>query len=245
MTTPNDQIAALTADVATIRQKLTKNAAELVRVEALGEPARNACQAAEALRQQRADILSRLIVSGSGKLTSSELDRVEAAIEASRPDERRAEDLLSAQAGVLGSLRQQRADLERNLSEQTRAVLLAQHHAARREIEDEALPAVLAAAEELRMAYGRLVGLRSAHSINANLIQERCGGTKPFSESAFHPYSFNVAMHGVEFPHPHQLGRFSVASECRDASRDALHRWGSIGDEVPTVCESKLWPPLG
>lgn len=244
MTTQTDQIADLTADVATTRQKLNKNADELVRVEALGEPARNACQAAEALRQQRADILSMLIVSGSGKLTSSELDKVEAAIEASRPDERRAEDLLAAQAGVLGSLRQERAELERNLSVQTRAVLLAKHHAARNEIEKEALPAVLAAAEVLRMAYGRLVGLRSAHSINAKLIQERCGGTKPFSESEFQPYSFNVEMHGVVFPHPHQFGRFSVASECRAASCEALYRWGSIGEEVPTGYESHIWPPL-
>lgn len=239
----NDHITTLTADIATTRQKLTKNAADLVRVEAVGEPARKACQAAQDLRQQRANILSRLIVSGSGKLTSRELDTVEAAIEAARPDEHRAQDLLSAQEGVLATLRQEGADLAQHLAKQTHAVLLAKHEAGRQEIEAEALPAVLVAAEALRVAYGRLAGMRAAHGINAELIQERCGGQKPYSAHKFHPHTFELNCWGVEWPAPHQLG-FSAATECRDACADTLRRWGSIGEEVPTIHEARIWPPL-
>lgn len=237
----NDHITTLTADITTTRQKLAKNAAELVRVEAVGDPARKTCQAAQELRQQRADILSRLIV--SGKLSSRELDELDATIEAAGPGERRAEDLLSAQAGVLANLRQGGADLAQHLAQQTHAVLLAKHEAAREEIETEALPAVLAAAEALRVAYGRLAGLRSAHGTNAALIQERCGGHRPHGADTFQPHGFTLECHGVTFPAPHQYG-FSAATECRNACREALHRWGSIGDDVPAIHESRVWPPL-
>jgi hypothetical protein len=241
MTALNDQIATLTADIATTRQKLAKNAAELVRVDAVGGPARKTCQSAQDLRQQRADILSRLIVSGSNKLTSRELDAVDAAIEASRPDERRAEDLLSAQASVLQSLREEGAALEQLLAEQTTAVLLKKHEAARLEIEDDAVPAVSAAIEVLRVAYGRLSGLRTAHAANADLIKERCGVAVRSAADKYQPYAFNLTMHGMNLP---LLGRVNAASECRDTCRDALHRWGTIGDEVPAIHDSRVWPPL-
>lgn len=238
----NDHITALTDDIATTRQKLAKNAAELVRVEAVGDPARQTCQAAQELRQQRADLLSRLIV--SGKLSSRELDALDATIEAAGPGERRAEDLLNAQAGVLANLRQERADLEQRLAKQERAVLLAQHEAAGAEISAEALPAVLAAAEALRVAYARLAGLRSAHAINAKLIKERCGGEMPYSAHNFHPYNVEIQCWGVVLPAPHQGGT-DGATECRTACADALRRWGAIGEEVPAGVESRAWPPRG
>lgn len=243
MTALNALIATITADIATTRQKLTKNATELQRVETVGEQARKVCRDAAELRQKRTDILSRLIMSGSSKLTSRELEAADAAIEAFRPEEQRAEDLLKAQGNVLESLQQEAAELARLLAEQTRGVLLKQQEAGAIEIETEALPAVLAAAEALRVAYARLAGLRSAHGINAKLIHERCGGQAPYSAYSLHSYNVEIQCFGVALPAPHQGGT-DGATVCRTACADALRRWGSIGEEVPTGHEARAWPPL-
>lgn len=244
MTALNDQIAALTADITDTRQKLAKNAAELVRVEAIGEPARKVIRDAEALRQQRADILSRLIMSGSGNLTSSELEAVDAAIEASLPEERRAEDLLNAQGKVLESLRQEADELTRHLSEQTHAVLLKQNMAGAIEVETEALPAVLDAVEKLRMAYSRLAGMRAALAINQELIQKRFGGAQVVNGAhRFHGYELEILCPGVDLPKPY-LRVVTADAECRAACAEAVRRWGSIGEEAPAGYEGHIWPPL-
>lgn len=238
--TPDDLRAAYRAAVTAHESAVS----ELERVRPLCRPADESLKAVAELRQKRTDLLSALLMSGGGKLTSPELTKLDAAIAASADDERRAEDFMVAYAEAMRTLESQ-AEVSRRRADDLRQRVLMQQHA---DAEAEMLAAaaeVLAAVQTLRDALGRLAGMGNAHAHNAEILKRRFG--------------VHVSVAGVRYPatkYAIQIGRypgvpnlgdisFDTAETCRATSAAALKRWASIGDEEPADVASFVpWPPV-
>jgi hypothetical protein len=218
-------------------------ASELERVRQLRRPADESLKAVAELRQKRTDLLSALMMSGTGKLTSPELTKLDAAIAAAADDERRAEDFLVAHAEAMRTLREQ-ADACRARADELRFNVLMQQHASA-EAEMAATAAeVLAAVQTLRNALGRLAGMGNAHANNADLMKRRFGVNVPVAG-----VKYPATLHGLQigrYPGIPGLGDISIdtADVCRESSAAALKRWASIGDEQPAELAAYVpWPP--
>lgn len=208
---------------------LAQHAAEQTRVDQVGAPSLQVIAEAKKLRQQRADLMARLIKQGESPATAAELSAIDKAIRSGLADEQRAQDMLEAQATVLAELQRDGAALASRLEDARRNLLKARHAVAELEIMDGALVEFLAAADAMRVAYGKLAGMGAAHQENAQLLNKSIGagvyavGDRfPQAEILLDVRGFNLQSFGV-------LNRVKLDAKdlIQSAKADALGRWAS------------------
>lgn len=92
--------------------------------------------------------------------------------------ERRAALIAEAKQSALNDLAAQGTALHPKLAAAKQALVVAQFDAAGVDIREQLLPAFMAAAEQLRLAYGKLVGAGRAHNAMAQVLRERHDTTR-------------------------------------------------------------------
>lgn len=226
-----EQVKLLAGALADLQQQSAQNEAEQRRIEGIGQTAQANLAQIEQLRQQRADLYTQQIISGTEGTGSADLAALDAQIEASRADERSAQDLQKACAAALTKLRGDAAELRQKHRSFRNSLEAAQLYALENEIRSEHLPAFVDAFKTFAAAYAVLVGTGRVHALKRDELH-KAGVVSHFVLGSTHenPPFLEVLIFGFGFADEKRgvWNRLSadLTQEVEQAAAEARQRWG-------------------